>query len=381
MSRLILMLVFAGCYNCAKTQDVQLWPGSHCFAGFMTEASASTFSHFILLPDGTLRTFAPGDEPKTFPGLDNVIAISAGTFHILALKKDGTVWAWGRNDEKELGNEALAPKNTNSATPVQVTGIKNAIAVSAFGKNSYALMRDGTVWAWGNATRGMTGDNGKLTSSLMNDARGLPVKVYGITNAIAIAGPMALLSDGTVVTWGEGYWGELGNGSNDPSVIPVKVKGLNNVAAIAWREHGALALLKDGTVWAGGENPKGQLGRKPVNDPDQSNVPVQVMELKNIVAIDANTVCLALLKDETVKAWGYGAIGGMGQGRPGTNDVNAVPLPVPGIAHAVAIKAGKDYGMALLSDGTLMGWGVNMLKEGVYHQSWNAVKIATINMK
>lgn len=356
-------------------------PVSNWVASFMTEgASATSFRHFILLPDGTLETIKPGENPQPFPGMDHVAAISAGTFHMLALKEDGTVWAWGRNDEKELGNEKLAKNHTNSAVPVQVTGITNAVAVSATGQNSYALLKDGTVWAWGNATRGRTGDNGTLTSSLMNDARALPVKVYGIINAISIAGAMALLADGTVMTWGEGYWGQLGNGSNEPSTVPVNVKGLSNVAAIAGRDQGGMALKKDGTVWVWGNNEKGQLGRKPVNDHDQSNVPVQVPGITQATAIDAGAVCMALIADGTVRVWGWGAVGGMGLGRPGTNDVNPLPLKVPSVDRTVAIKSGNGYALALQADGTLLGWGANMVSSGVYHQTWTPVKIAHVDI-
>jgi len=99
--------------------------------------------------------------------------------------------------------------------------------------------------------------------------------------------------------------GQLGNDDTKPTSVPVKVKGLKNVVSISFREHGALALLKDGTVWSWGENPKGQLGNgvQRIADHDQSNVPVQVKNITNAVAIDANSVCLALFTDGTVKTW------------------------------------------------------------------------------
>jgi alpha-tubulin suppressor-like RCC1 family protein len=87
------------------------------------------------------------------------------------------------------------------------------------------------------------------------------------------------------------------------------------------------------------------------------------------------------LKDGTVKVWGWGAVGGMGSGRPGTSDINSVPLKVPHVANAVALKAGNGYGAALLKDGTIMGWGANMVKEGLYHQTWTPVKIAQVNLQ
>lgn len=371
----------------AQKAAVKNWPNTNWTAAFMTEgASASSFRHFVLLPDGRLQTFAPGEEPKPFPGIEHVIAISAGTFHMLALRSDGTVWAWGRNDDRQLGNEPLSREGKGSSTPVQVSGVEHAVAISAFGANSYALLADGTVWAWGYGNNGMTGDGEKLTGAMTSanwSARKLPVQVAGISHAIAVAGPMALLADGTVVAWGDGYWGQLGNGSNTASAMPVKVKGLANVTAISTREHGALALLKDGTVWSWGQNAKGQLGNgnQRIADNDQSNLPVQVKGLADVVAIDAHAVCLALLKNGTVKAWGWGAVGGMGSGRAGTNDVNASPLKVPLEGHTIAIKAGNGYGLALQDDGTVVGWGAHMVATGVYRQTWTPVKIIHIELR
>jgi alpha-tubulin suppressor-like RCC1 family protein len=353
--------------------------------GFLTAgANGSSFKHFIVLSDGTLASFAPGETPQPFHGIDNVAAISASTFHILALKKDGTVWAWGENDNWQLGNREFAKKEMRSNVPVQVTGITNAIAISAIGENSYALLADGTVWAWGSGNVGMAGDGGAISGRNINHlytGKAVPVQVKGITNAVAIAGAMALLADGTIVTWGDGSYGRLGNGTISHTSAPVKVSGIRNAVSIACREYGGLALLADGTVWAWGRNIKGQLGESvPHKNPnDHSSVPVQVKGLNNVVAIDAHHVCLALLKDGTVRAWGWGALGGMGTGRGTSGDVNAVPLKVLNVSNAVAIKAGNGYGIALLKNGTIMGWGANMVKEGVHHNSWTPVKIGELD--
>lgn len=379
-------LIFS-CYSLRSQQPTHKWPGKNWLASFMTEgASASSFRHFLLLPDGRLLSFAAGAPPEPVNGIDGLVEIAAGTFHMLALKKDGTVWAWGSNDDKQLGNDKIPKNSPGSAVPVQVSGIKNAIAISAYRSNSYALLSDGTVWAWGYGNMGMAGDGAALTGSMINanwSGRILPVQVKGIKNAIAISGSMALLADGTIMTWGDGNNGRLGNGADTTSNVPVKVAGIKNAVSIAARYDGALALLSDGTVWAWGKNYKGQLGNgaKNIEQNDQSNIPVRVLEIKDAVAIDAHNVCLALLKDGTVKVWGWGAVGGMGSGRPGTNDVNSLPLKVPNVNHVIAIRAGNGYGFALQQDGTLMGWGSDMVATGVYHQSWVPVKVASVALK
>ena len=71
--------------------------------------------------------------------------IAAGGVHSLALRSDGTVWAWGRNSFGQLGDNT----NTNRNVPVMVQGLSGVSAISAGDGHSLALKSDGTVWAWG----------------------------------------------------------------------------------------------------------------------------------------------------------------------------------------------------------------------------------------
>ena len=135
-----------------------------------------------------------------------MVAIAGGGVHSLALKSDGTVWAWGRNDWGQLGDGSM----TNRLTPVPVSGLTGVVAIAGGGVHSLALKSDGTVWAWGGNSSGQLGD-GSMTNRLT------PVPVSGLTGMVAIAGgelhSLALSSDGTVWTWGYNVYGELGDGS------------------------------------------------------------------------------------------------------------------------------------------------------------------------
>lgn len=349
-------------------------------ATIITSDARSVVAHYILMADGTVQSFRPGGvlEPV---GIDNVIGLAGGTFHVVAVKKDGTVWTWGRNDDQQLGNQALiAAKKPESQTPVQVTGITNAIQVSAAAKTTFALLADGTIKAWGVGNCGITGDGKELTGEMTTariSGRPIPVAVKGITNAVAVSGAMALLADGTVVTWGHGKHGRLGNGTTDNVAAPVPVSGIKNAVAIAGYEDGGMALLADGTVWVWGKNYKGQLanGTRGNNQHEFSAVPLKVPGVNNAIAITAGTTCFALLKGGSMKAWGWGEIGAMGAKRP---DVNSTPLPVPGITNATAIKAANGSGFALLPDGTVMGWGANTQATGLYKHSYSPIKVANI---
>ncbi len=195
-----------------------------------------------------------------------VKAIAAGAYHTVALKNDGTVWAWGWNDCGQLGDGTT----TNRTIPVQVKGISDVVAIAAGMYHTVALKNDGTVWAWG------VNEYGKLGDGTTNNSF-TPVQVNGISNVKAIAAgayhTVALKNDGTVWTWGYNHYGELGNGTTVDSSTPVQVKGISDVKAIAAGACHTVALKNDGTVWAWGCNYDGELGNGTAVD---SSTPVQV---------------------------------------------------------------------------------------------------------
>ena len=189
--------------------------------------------------------------------------IACGTFSTILLKEDGTVWAWGSNSSGALGNGT----NTNSSSPVQVSGLTGVTAISAASDYNIALLQDGTVWSWGSNEYGGLGNGTKTNSNVA-------VQATELTGVMAIAGgsdhTLALKSDGTVWIWGNNSFGQIGDGTknnesskNDPEndqLTPVQVQGLTGVRAIAASRGHNLVLKDDGTVWAWGRNDLGQLG-------------------------------------------------------------------------------------------------------------------------
>jgi len=274
--------------------------------------------------------------------------------HSLALKKDGTVWAWGDNANGELGNGTTNSSNV----PIQVKDLTGVAAISAGDPSfSVALKKDGTVWAWGDNESGQLG-NGTTNRS------NTPVQVKGLTGVTQISAGgysfcLALKNDGTVWAWGWGLNGELGNGTNSSSLNPVRVKRLTGVAAVAAGGNHNLALMQDGTVWAWGApsfgSSQGTLGNG--EDNERSNIPVQVRQLQGIVAIAANGEnSLVLTKDGTVWAWGDNISGQLGDG---TANSSNKPVQVRNLAGVTSIASGPASGFAQTKDGAVWVWGDN----------------------
>ena len=157
----------------------------------------------------------PTCEQATSP----TAGIAAGYFHSLAVKIDGTVWAWGKNDRGQLGDGTT----TDRTTPVQVVNLAGVVAVAAGDWHNLALKSDGTVWAWGYNNNGELGD-GTTTN------RSTPGQVANLTGVVAVDGggthSLALKGDGTVWAWGQNGGGALGNGTTTGSSTPVPVTGL-----------------------------------------------------------------------------------------------------------------------------------------------------------
>jgi alpha-tubulin suppressor-like RCC1 family protein len=236
--------------------------------------------------------------PMPVSGLSEVKAIAAAGNHSLALLKNGTVMAWGDDTWGQLGDGSSGSATCTeslpcSTTPLKVQGLSGVKAISAGPYDSYALMENGTVMAWGVNGSGELG-NGSTTGpeSCINGVAcsNTPVSVSGLSGVTAIAGGglhgLALLSDGTVKSWGYNIVGQLGNGTTTDSDTPVSVSGLSGVTAVSAGQYDSLALLENGTVMAWGWNIEWELGN--ISAQEESSVPIPVSGLSGVTAISAS---------------------------------------------------------------------------------------------
>jgi len=291
--------------------------------------------------DNTAKVFSNG-TPVLLENLKHIIAISSGGRHNLALAADGKVYAWGSDDNGQVGRGQavqtqacnLTVSSTSASyhvtTPYQVNIPTKIRSIAAGYCGSYALDENGQVWSWGYGDY-QAANLGQGVKSA--EAISTPAKL-GLTNITAIAAgegcAYALSSSGQLWAWGVNRQGCVGDGTKTTRATPVLVN-LTNVRAIAARSQGAYAVTDHGELWSWGESMYGSVGdgtivNKPkLADSDKIVVasPVFIGALSNVKAVfsgsPANHV-FAQLTDDSLWTWGRNKSGNLGNGRVGDAD-------------------------------------------------------------
>lgn len=283
-------------------------------------------------------------QPEKVPGLEGVTAVAAGERHTLALKKDGTVWSWGDNEQWQLGDSSGSVGRTE---PAQVAGLEGVTAIAAGDFFSVVLKGDGTLWYFGDGFVSGAANGGPVRDLAM------PWQIEGISNVVSFAcgrkSIIALKQDGSVWCWGYNMEGQCGGGEPGICREPVAVAGLGEVVAVAAGEQFSLALKKDGTVWGWGSLYIAS------GDNLQKSKPVQIPGLSGIKDIKAGYwMALALHNNGVVWHSGVG-----GKVLPPEKRSVADLLERSKAASITAIFAGGKDGFLEKRDGTLISWGVN----------------------
>jgi hypothetical protein len=209
-------------------------------------------NYFGQLGDGT--TGPDRSSPVQVGSENSWSALAAGGAHTLALKTDGSLWAWGYNEYGQLGDGTTVNKNT----PVQVGTANDWVAVAAGGNHTIALKQDGSLWAWGRNGYGQLGDG--TTANKPS-----PMRVGTADDwALAAAGgshTLAVKTDGSLWAWGANDARQLGHGSSEAiNPTPLRIGSENSWAGVTAGESHTLALTNGGSLWAWGANENGQLG-------------------------------------------------------------------------------------------------------------------------
>ncbi|MET3165386.1 UNVERIFIED_ORG: alpha-tubulin suppressor-like RCC1 family protein [Arthrobacter sp. UYEF10] len=204
----------------------------------------------------TVDTFLPV-APSPLTNIKAVETISSSSF---AVGKDGRVWAWGLNYENALGLSPVALNSALVTIPMQIPGLSGIDSIHAVSNGSsktvFAVTTNGNVWAWGNNSNGEFGD-GTTNSS----ATPVQVSTLSGVKSIASTSPFsghsaslyAVKTDGTVSAWGDNVYGQLGNGTTTASKNPTMIPGLPGVKSISTNLETAYAIKTDGSLWAWGD--------------------------------------------------------------------------------------------------------------------------------
>ena len=264
---------------------------------------------------------------KTVVNLTDAVQISAGDDHVCAVRRTGAVVCWGDRQDGRLGNGGS--ESGYSDVPVTVTGITNAIQVSAGDRHSCAVLANGEIWCWGARNDGRLGDDATSPDALE------PVKTHNITNAAQVScgrdHTCAVMLDGTARCWGDNNDDRIGDGSSTTGnqEVPATVSGLNDAVQIAAGNQHSCAVRATGGVVCWGDRSDGRIGNGG-STASTSPTPVAVSTITDAVSVDAGDrhTC-AMTTNGAVWCWGQGTDGKLGNN--GTSNqiepVQVVMLP------------------------------------------------------
>jgi alpha-tubulin suppressor-like RCC1 family protein len=279
--------------------------------------------------------------------------VSAGERNTLFIKTNGTMWSCGRN-VGAIGNGSF--DDVSVTPPVQIGTGFTWTDVSCGYQYSLAVRQDGTLWAWGR-----TDNNGSLGDGTTT-ASASPIQIGTDTNWSKVyAGElhsMAIKTNGTLWAWGTNAWGYLGDGTQTGRNSPVQIGTGTDWASIALGDRHSLGIKTNGTLWAWGYNDQGQVG-----DSTSGNfraTPVQIGTGTNWKSVAAGYFhSIGLKTDGTLWSWGYGANSALGQGNTTTYLVPTQIGTATDWDILASSKGSTNHHHAVRASGAIYGWGSN----------------------
>ncbi len=277
------------------------------------------------------------------------VDVSTTTTHSCAIKKDGTVWCWGLDDNGQLGNGATT--TTTQSTPVKVDTINDAVQIANGLNFSCALRKSGAVWCWGSNSYGKFGNGNDTNSSV-------PVKgpSYEDFHFIAAGGNTAcgIRQNGEAWCWGSGASGQLGNGAAATSYLPVKVSNIDSFAHLSIYGGAVCGVATDGKGYCWGNEIGGAFGNGATST--QQNVPSQILNITDFVKLSMHTnFACGLRANGQIWCWGTDSTGRLGNGpSAGSSDI---PTQVVNIDDFIDVEIGNSVACGIRKGGSVWCWG------------------------
>jgi len=299
--------------------------------------------------DNTINYSSPVQEVSSST---NWSSVSAGNVYSAAIKTDGTLWAWGRNNSAQLGTD----NTIDYSSPVQeVSNSTTWSSVSAGDVHSAAIKTDGTLWAWGiNAFGALGTDDVIYYSSPVQEVSN------STTWSSVSAGDehsAAIKTDGTLWSWGRGNSAQLGVGDIVCYSSPVQeVSSSTNWSSVSAGDNYSVAIKTDGTLWSWGTNTYGQLGTGNITASSSPRQEVSSSTTWSSVS-SGGTHTSAIKTDGTLWGWGNNTLG-----RLGINNTIWASSPVQEVSSSTnwsSVSSGRYTTAAIKTDGTLWVWGQN----------------------
>ena len=299
--------------------------------------------------------------------------IALGNLHSCALTTVGGVKCWGFGGQGRLGNGSTLNRDvpvdvrTSSSNPAPLRGVTQ---ISPGGLHTCAVMTSGGVKCWGAGSNGQLGTGGIANALAPVDVRASAEDADPLGNIAQVSAGFyqacAVTTSGRVKCWGEGANGRLGNGGTDDALAPMDVVGtggsgtLSGIAQVFTAFEHTCAVTTSGGVKCWGEGDFGQLGNGAM--PATQSTPVDVVgtdgtgTLSGIAQVTAggSHTCALTTQGGGVKCWGQGWVGQLGNGA--TPASQAVPVDVTGLTAATHVEAGQFHTCAA-TEGGVRCWG------------------------
>lgn len=292
-------------------------------------------------------TAAATAKPKAAP--DEVVALVLGGDHSFMLYGDGTVRAWGNNDDGALG---FAKKKQRVVKPTRVSSLKYVQQISTTDGHSCAVHADGLARCWGRNTGGALGDG-------TSQSHAFPTPVTDLREVVGIAvggnHSCARLGKGSIHCWGRVISGSR--------TKPVELEGAGKMESMALGGNHSCGLMGDGAVSCWDLVLGLKYDAKDAKDDGDGNIkatpqPVKGLEDVKQLSVSGTHAC-AVLGAGTVSCWGRGTRGALGDGESGHGHGSVEPKAVAGLKDVKHVAAGEAFTCALLKSGAVQCWGDN----------------------